>query len=260
VDTHERVRLFGGIAALHGVLDAGPELFPDPVTSNQHFDATQAEITLVPLAFGITPLQRPHRVQVEVRYEPTLRDDNFCLPAGLVWHGAHYTGGFLRLSAGSDRYAADVPVLLTFHVFGAIFLVGGVTTHLLWRSMAGRATDDGQRALYQLAWRIQVAMVYVGSALLLITGILLWIGRFKFFTGWLLLGVLLFVAAMGLDGALISRTIRPRRRASSGEAGAIAAAAHAESSATLAAAAMTVQVVAWFLLVVVVFLMVAKPF
>ena len=153
-----------------------------------------------------------------------------------------------------------MPVLLTLHVFGAIFLVGGVTTHLLWRPIAGRATDVAQPALYQLAWRIQVVMVYVGSALLLVTGILLWLGRFKLFTGWLLLGVLLFVAAMGLDGAFLSRTIRPRRRAKTDDAGAIASAAHAESSAALAAAAMTVQVVAWFLLVVVVFLMVARPF
>lgn len=114
--------------------------------------------------------------------------------------------------------------------------------------------------MYQLAWRVQVVMVYVGAALLLVTGILLWIGRFKLFTGWLLLGVLLFFAAMGLDGAFLSRTIRPRRRATTDDAGAIAAAAHAESSAALAAAAMTVQVVAWFLLVVVVFLMVARPF
>lgn len=164
------------------------------------------------------------------------------------------------IPAAPDRYAAGVPVLLTLHVFGAIFLVGGVTTHLLWRPMAGRAADVAQRALYQLAWRIQVMMVYVGSALLLVTGILLWIGHFRLFTGWLLLGVLLFVAAMGLDGAFLSRTIRPRRRAGTDDAGAIATAAHAESSATLAAAAMTVQVVAWFLLVVVVFLMVAKPF
>jgi Predicted integral membrane protein (DUF2269) len=153
-----------------------------------------------------------------------------------------------------------VPLLLTLHVFGAILLVGGVTTHLLWRPMAGRATDVAQRMLYQLAWRVQVIMVYVGSALLLVTGILLWVGHFKLFTGWLLLGVLLFIAAMGLDGAFLSRTIRPRRRAGTDEAGPIANAAHAETSATLAAAAMTVQVVTWFLLVVVVFLMVAKPF
>ena len=164
------------------------------------------------------------------------------------------------ITARFERYAAVVPILLTLHVFGAIFLLGGVTVHLLWRSMAGGAAEVAQRALYQLAWRIQVLMVYVGAALLLISGILLWIVRYKLFTGWLLLGFLLFIAAMGLDGAFLSRTIRPRRRPSSDDAGAIAAAAHTESSATLAAAAMTVQVVAWFLLVVVVFLMVAKPF
>jgi predicted integral membrane protein DUF2269 len=152
-----------------------------------------------------------------------------------------------------------VPVLLTLHVFGAILLVGGVTTHVLLRPTVGRASDVAGKALLQFAWRVQLTMVYTGSALVLITGILLWIGRFKFFTGWLLLGVLLFIAAMGLDGAFLARTIRPARTAR-GDAGAIAEAARAESSATLAAAAMTVQLVAWFLLLVVVFLMVTKPF
>ena len=151
-----------------------------------------------------------------------------------------------------------MPLLKTLHVFGAIFLLGGMTTHVLLRPMAARAAEAGREALYHLAWRVEVVMVYVGSALLVITGILLWIGNFKLLTGWLLLGVLLFVAAMGLDGTFLARTIRPARR-SRGE-GAIDAAAHAETSATLAAAAMTVQLVAWFLLVVVVFLMVGRPF
>ena len=91
-------------------------------------------------------------------------------------------------------------------------------------------------------------MVYVGSALVLVTGLLLWIGRFKLFTGWLLLGVLLFVAAMGLDGAFLAPNLR-RARSATGE-----------TSGTVAGAAMTVQLVAWLLLVVVVFLMVARPF
>jgi hypothetical protein len=89
--------------------------------------------------------------------------------------------------------------------------------------------------------------VYVGSALVLVTGLLLWVGRFKLFTGWLVLGVLLFIAAMGLDGAFLAPNLR-RARSAAGEA------------TTVAGAAMTVQVVAWFLLVVVVFLMVARPF
>jgi hypothetical protein len=114
--------------------------------------------------------------------------------------------------------------------------------------MAARAADVAQQALYQFAWRVQLAMVYVGSALVLITGLLLWIGRFKLFTGWLLLGVLLFIAAMGLDGAFLAPNLR-RSRSAAGE-----------GSSAVAGAAMTVQVVAWFLLVVVVFLMVARPF
>jgi len=138
-------------------------------------------------------------------------------------------------------------VLKTLHVLGAIFLLGGVTTHALLRPMAARAADVAQHALYQFAWRVQLAMVYVGSALVLITGLLLWVGRFKLFTGWLLLGVLLFVAAMGLDGAFLAPNLR-RARSAEGELRAVAG------------AAVTIQLVAWLLLVVVVFLMVARPF
>jgi uncharacterized membrane protein len=141
-----------------------------------------------------------------------------------------------------------VLVLKTLHVFGAIFLLGGVTTHALLRPAAARAADVAQHALYQFAWRVQLAMVYVGSALVLITGLVLWIGRFKLFTGWLLLGVLLYIATMGLDGALLAPSLR-RARTGAGE-----------GSGTMAGAAMTVQLVAWLLLVVVVFLMVARPF
>jgi uncharacterized membrane protein len=153
-----------------------------------------------------------------------------------------------------------VAVLKTLHVFGAIFLLGGVTTHLLLRPMAGRAADTAQRALVQLAWRVELSMVYVGSALVLVTGVIMWVGNFKLLTGWLLLGVLLYVAAMGLDGTFLARTIRPARRGKASTPEPIADAARAETSATLAAAALTVQVVTWFLLVVVVFLMVARPF
>ncbi len=141
-----------------------------------------------------------------------------------------------------------VPVLRMLHVLGAIFLVGGVTTHALLRPMTARAGDAVRQALYQLAWRVQVAMVYTGSALVLITGILLWVGRFKLFTGWLLLGVLLYVAAMGLDGAFLSPNLR-RARTRAGE-----------GSQPVAAAAMTIQLVAWVLLLVVVYLMVTRPF
>jgi uncharacterized membrane protein len=147
----------------------------------------------------------------------------------------------------ADRYAAHVSVLKTLHVFGAIFLLGGVTTQALLRPTAARAADIAQQALYQFAWRVQLAMVYIGSALVLVTGVLLWIGRFKLFTGWLLLGVLLYIATMGLDGAFLSPNLR-RARSAQGEGRAVAG------------AAMTVQVVAWFLLAVVVFLMVARPF
>ena len=141
-----------------------------------------------------------------------------------------------------------VSILRLLHVLGAILLVGGVTTQALLRPMAARAGDAVRRALYQFAWRVQLAMVYTGSALVLITGILLWIGRFKLFTGWLLLAVLLFVAAMGLDGALLSPNLRRARTA------------EGEGSQPVAAAAMTIQLVAWLLFLVVVYLMVTKPF
>ena len=72
-------------------------------------------------------------------------------------------------------YAAQVPVLRTLHVFGAIFLLGGVSAHALLRPMAARATDAAQQALFQFAWRVELALVYTGSALVLITGVLLWI-------------------------------------------------------------------------------------
>jgi membrane protein implicated in regulation of membrane protease activity len=68
------------------------------------------------------------------------------------------------------------------------------------------------------------------------------------FTGWLLLGFLLYAAAAGLDGAFLAPNLR-RARNTTGE-----------GSQSVAAAATTVQFVAWLLLVIVVFLMVAKPF
>jgi membrane protein implicated in regulation of membrane protease activity len=76
------------------------------------------------------------------------------------------------------------------------------------------------------------------------------VGRFKFFTGWLLLGFLLFIAAMGLEGAFLAPNLRRLR----------AATAENASPQTADAAATTIQVVAWFLLAVVVFLMVDRPF
>jgi uncharacterized membrane protein len=156
-------------------------------------------------------------------------------------------------------YAASVAILKTLHVLGAILLLGGVTSHVLLRPMASRAAEAVRAGLNAYAWRVELLMVYIGSALALVTGIIMWIGHYSLLTGWLVLGVLLYVAAMGLDGTFLSRTIRPSRRRGKSDESAIAAAAHAESSATLAAAAMTVQLVVWALLVVVVILMVAKP-
>src|SRR5260370_23622191 len=66
-------------------------------------------------------------------------------------------------------YAAHVPVLKTLHVLGAIFLLGGVSTHALLRPMAARAADVAQQALYQFAWRGQLALLYTGVPLVCIT-------------------------------------------------------------------------------------------
>lgn len=141
-------------------------------------------------------------------------------------------------------------ILLTLHVFGAIFLLGGVSAHALLRPMANGADISGRKALLDLAWRIQLAMIYTGSGLVLLSGLVLWIGRFKLFTGWLLLGVLIFFAAMGLEGAFLAPNLRRLRAAS----------AESEAGDGAAAAATTIQLVAWFLLAVVVFLMVDRPF
>ncbi|MDQ6883694.1 MAG: DUF2269 family protein [Candidatus Dormibacteraeota bacterium] len=141
-------------------------------------------------------------------------------------------------------------LLKTLHVYGAIFLLGGVSAHALLRPLASRLDVAASKALYDLAWRIQLTMVYTGSALVLITGLLLWVGHFKLFTGWLLLGVLLFIAALGLDGAFLSPNLRRTR----------SALVDSTTPETADAAATTIQVVSWFLLAVVVFLMVDRPF
>jgi uncharacterized membrane protein len=142
-------------------------------------------------------------------------------------------------------------VLLALHVIGACFMVGGVTAHLLLRPAAARATQSAQQALYDQAFRIEVAMVNLGSALLLVTGIVLWVvRRLPFLTGWLLLGVLLFLAAAALDGAFLAPNLRRLRLA----------ARSGQPAQPADAAATTVQIISWALLLVVVFLMAARPF
>lgn len=143
-----------------------------------------------------------------------------------------------------------VRIVLTLHVFGAIFLLGGVSAHTLLRPLANASDVAGRKALYDLAWRLQLALVYSGSALVLLTGLVLWVGRFKLFTGWLLLGFLLFIAAMALEGAFLAPNLRRLRTA----VGA------GTSPETAGAAATTIQVIAWFLLALVVFFMVDQPF
>ncbi len=154
------------------------------------------------------------------------------------------------MSAWGRRYAGWVVALKTLHVFGAILMLGGVTAHVLLRPLTTRAATDVRIGLYHLAWRVQVLMVYLGSALLLITGILMWFGRYSLFKGWLLLGFLLYVAAAGLDGAFLAPNLRRTRAA-------------LKAGTTVEApepAAATIQVITWFLLAVVVFLMTARPF
>lgn len=96
-------------------------------------------------------------------------------------------------------------------------------------------------------------MVYIGSALLLVTGLLLWFGRFNLFTGWLLLGTLLYVAVAAMDGAFLSPNLRRRLRGP-GEG------ASSTEEAGSSTAVLTIRVISFLLLVVVVFLMTARPF
>ena len=141
-------------------------------------------------------------------------------------------------------------LVLTLHVFGAIFLLGGVSAHALLRPMADRAEAAGRKALYDFAWRTQLALVHTGAAPAWPSGLARGGGRLHLFTGRLLAGVLLFIAAMGLEGAYLAPNLRRLRTA-------LADSAIPE---TADAAATIIQVVAWFLLAVVVFLMVDRPF
>lgn len=137
------------------------------------------------------------------------------------------------------------------HVAGACFMLGGVTVHLLLRPAAARAAETAQKALYDLAWRVEILMVMVGSAVLLVTGVALWIGeRFKLTSGWLLLGFLLYVAVSALDGAFLSPNLRRLRLA----------ARSGQPVSAADAAGLTIQAINWVLLLVVVFLMTARPF
>jgi hypothetical protein len=141
--------------------------------------------------------------------------------------------------------------LRALHVAGAAFMVGGVSVQVLLRPSAGRASNSARKALYDLAWRIEVMLVMVGSGILLVTGVVLWVGeRIKPLTGWLLLGVLLYIAAAALDGAFLSPNLR-RLRLNAGEG---------QPAQEADAAALTIQVTSWVLLLVVIFLMTAQPF
>ncbi len=130
-------------------------------------------------------------------------------------------------------------------------MLGGVTVQVLIRLQASRAALAALQVLYDLAGRVQLVMVLSGSALLLLTGILLWIGeRLAFFTGWLLLGFLLYLAIMALDGAYLSPNLRRLR----------AAARQGVSPAQADTTATPIEIINWVLLVVVLFLMTTQPF
>lgn len=141
-------------------------------------------------------------------------------------------------------------VLRGLHVMGAILMLGGITAQVLVRLQAG-GVAGGSEPLLALARRVQLAMVSAGSVLVLLTGIALWVTeRVKFLTGWLLLGVLLYLAAAALDGAFLA----PNLRRLHGAARSGTAPGAADAGGTV------VEVTAWALLVVVVFLMTARPF
>jgi hypothetical protein len=130
-------------------------------------------------------------------------------------------------------------------VVGAIFMVGGITAQVLVR------LQTASEPVLALSRRIQLLMVGLGSALVLLTGIVLWVTeRIKFLTGWLLLGVLLYLVAAALEGAFLSPNLR--RLYAAAKSGTAPAAG--DASGTI------VEVTAWVLLIVVVFLMTARPF
>jgi len=136
------------------------------------------------------------------------------------------------------------------HVVAAIFMVGGISVQVLIRMQVPAAAETAQ-ALLALGRRIQLAMVTSGSAVVLVTGIALWIAeRIKFLTGWLLLGLVLYVAAAALDGAFLAPNLRRLHEAA--RSGTAPAAADAGGT--------VVEATAWALLIVVVFLMTARPF
>lgn len=129
-------------------------------------------------------------------------------------------------------------------------MVGGISAQVLIRLQA-RSASAATEALLALGRRIQLALVTSGSAVVLITGIALWITeRIKFLTGWLLLGLLLYVAAAALDGAFLAPNLRRLHEAA--RSGSAPAAADAGGT--------VVEITAWALLIVVVFLMTARPF
>jgi hypothetical protein len=239
------IGLLDRIARLYGLLDLRPEFILDPVARHQDLHASQSQLAPLHLRNGVARLQRTYGVEPQVWNQPCLRNHDLGALAGLVGHAKT-----IDANRRTRRYASLVRILLTVHVFGAIFLLGGVSAHALLRPMANAADVAGRKALFDFAWRVQLALVYTGSVLVFLTGLLLWIGRFKLFTGWLLLGVLLFIAAMGLQGAFLAPNLR-RLRAAATEPG---------GTQSADAAATTIQVVAWFLLAVVVFLMVDRPF
>jgi uncharacterized membrane protein len=141
-------------------------------------------------------------------------------------------------------------VLLGLHVLGAIFMVGGISAQVLIRLQVGAAAAASE-GLLALARRVQLAMVSSGSVLVLVSGIVLWVTeRIKFLTGWLLLGLLLYIAAAALDGAFLSPNLRRLHEAA--RSGTAPAAADASGT--------VVEITAWALLIVVVFLMTARPF
>src|SRR6202011_2495894 len=88
----ECVRLLGGITALEGVLDPRPELILHPVTRDQHFDPTQAEIATLHRGARVARLQRPYGIECEIGQQPRLRNQNLRAFAGLLWHAETIDG------------------------------------------------------------------------------------------------------------------------------------------------------------------------
>jgi|SRR5689334_15521508 len=95
--------------------------------------------------------------------------------------------------------------LKLLHVLSAVAFLGNITLGVFWQALAAR-TRDPKVLAYTLEGvaRSDVLFTKPGAIGLLLTGLaLVWVGHFPFMaTGWLIAGLVLFIAAGATFGAL----------------------------------------------------------